>query len=142
MLYSRKFQTLALAIAACMASPMALAQSKNHGQEAKALARALSGEDAARSLSAGPRNPNAATPATPATPAVPGQTPAVPATPAIPAKKAWAALDADGNGTLTAAEASSVQKLSKEFMQADTNANGELNEEEYKAWLAVRGKDS
>lgn len=137
---SKKLLSLTLAMAACMAAPAALAQ--NHGldkAQVQALGRAMAGTDNATSLSAGPRNPNAATPATPATPAVPGQSPAVPATPATPAKKDWSALDADGNGTLSATEASSLQKLSKEFTQADANANGELSQDEYTTWLAANG---
>ena len=127
-----------LAIAACMAAPAAFAQ--NHGMgkaQVQAVGQALGGADVARSLSDGPRNPNAATPATPATPAVPGQSPAIPATPATPAKKDWTALDADGNGTLSATEAASQQKLSRAFAQADANANGELTQDEYDAWLAA-----
>lgn len=97
MLYSRKLLPLALAMAACMAAPTALAQNRGLAQaQINAMGRVLDGAETAKSLSAGPRNPNAATPAIPATPAVPGQSPAVPATPAVPAKKAQ---DVDGNTT-------------------------------------------
>ena len=91
---SKKLLLSTLAMAACMAAPVAFAQ--NHGAshaQVQAMGQALDGAETARSVSAGPRNPNAATPAKPATPAVPGQSPAVPATPATPAKKAD-----DGNG--------------------------------------------
>ena len=67
--------------------------------------------------------------------------PATPATPAAPASKtSWSELDADGNGTLSAGEAGGVQSLSKVFVQADADANGELSQDEYKAWLAANGK--
>ncbi len=99
-----------------------------------------------------------AVPATPATPAVPASksdvgkatpaepaTPATPATPAEPAantdgkqtRKDWSALDADGNGSLSVAEAASLDSLAKVFAQADTDANGELTGEEYKVWWAA-----
>lgn len=140
MLHSHKIVPSALALIACVA-PAALAQSHGPPQsQVQALGRALGGVDAAASLSTGPRNPNAATPATPATPAVPGQRPAIPATPAIPAKKTWSALDADGNGALSANEASSLRKLSNGFAGADANANGELSQDEYEAWVAANGK--
>ena len=62
-------------------------------------------------------------------------------TPATPASKtSWSELDADGNGTLSAGEAGGVQSLSKVFVQADADANGELSQDEYKAWLAANGK--
>ena len=66
--------------------------------------------------------------------------PATPATPATPAKKSWSELDANGNGTLSVAEAEPLPGLSKAFVKADADANGELTQDEYKAWLAANGK--
>ena len=57
-----------------------------------------------------------------------------------PQKKNWSDLDTDKNGTLNASEAASVQSLSKAFAQADANADGELTQDEYKAYLAATGK--
>lgn len=57
-----------------------------------------------------------------------------------PEKKNWSDLDVDKNGTLSATEAASVQNLSSVFAKADANADGELTQDEYKAYLAASGK--
>jgi hypothetical protein len=57
-----------------------------------------------------------------------------------PEKKNWSDLDVDKNGTLSATEAASVQNLSSVFAKADANADGELTQDEYKAYLAANGK--
>lgn len=80
----------------------------------------------------------AAQDATAATPA----TPATPADPATPQKKNWSDLDVDKNGSLSVTEAASVQSLAKAFTEADANADGQLTQDEYKAYLAANGKGS
>ena len=55
--------------------------------------------------------------------------------------KSWTELDANGNGTLSATEAEPLPGLAKSFARADVDANGELTQDEYKAWLATKGKD-
>ena len=65
---------------------------------------------------------------------------ATPATPATPARKNWSELDVDANGSLSAGEAASMQSLTKVFAKADANADGELTQDEYKAWLAANDK--
>jgi hypothetical protein len=57
-----------------------------------------------------------------------------------PQKKNWSDLDLDKNGSLSATEAASVQNLSSVFAKADANADGELTQDEYKAYLAANGK--
>jgi len=57
-----------------------------------------------------------------------------------PQKKNWSDLDIDKNGSLSASEAASVQNLSSVFAKADANADGELTQDEYKAYLAANGK--
>lgn len=57
-----------------------------------------------------------------------------------PQKKNWSDLDIDKNGSLSATEAASVQNLSSVFAKADANADGELTQDEYKAYLAANGK--
>jgi Ca2+-binding EF-hand superfamily protein len=52
----------------------------------------------------------------------------------------WSDLDTDKNGTLSASESASVQSLSAAFAKADANADGELTQDEYKAYLAANGK--
>jgi hypothetical protein len=49
-------------------------------------------------------------------------------------------MDADANGTLSATEAASMKSLAKVFGEADADADGELSQDEYKAWLAASGK--
>ena len=58
---------------------------------------------------------------------------------AAPAQKTWAELDANGNGSLSAAEASPIESLTKVFAKADKDGNGELTADEYKTWLAANG---
>ena len=57
-----------------------------------------------------------------------------------PQKKNWSDLDIDKNGSLSATEAASVSNLSSVFAKADANADGELTQDEYKAYLAANGK--
>jgi len=59
-----------------------------------------------------------------------------------PQKKNWSDLDVDKNGTLSVTEAASVQSLAKAFTEADANADGQLTQDEYKAYLAANGKGS
>lgn len=73
-------------------------------------------------------------------PMPPKPAPPPPATPAPPAAPmSWSALDANGNGTLDAGEAARMESLAKVFPSADADANGELSQDEYKAWLAANG---
>ncbi|PJK11897.1 calcium-binding protein [Lysobacteraceae bacterium NML120232] len=50
----------------------------------------------------------------------------------------WEALDKDGNGNLDKAEAASVPSLSQIFDQADSNQDGELSQDEYRAFINTR----
>ena len=81
-----------------------------------------------------------ATPQDPAAQAMPQQqVPTEAAPPSAPAQKTWAELDANGNGSLSASEAASIESLTKVFPKADTDSNGELTADEYKTWLAANG---
>lgn len=97
--------------------------------------------------------PGSATPATPATPYPGTSTPATPATPANPADAAaasmgsasprtmsWSDLDTDHNGNLSKSEASSLSSLSQVFDTADSNKDGSLTADEYRAYLKTQGK--
>ena len=153
-----------LAAAFALASPAVFAQSHGAGAHVNANASARVPTQMPAQASAGmemraepQQKATPAVPATPATPAVPASksddgkaTPAEPATPATPAEPAantdgkqtnkdWSALDTDGNGSLSVAEAASLESLAKVFAQADTDANGELTGEEYKVWWSANG---
>jgi len=167
MLKSNKLLSLSIALAACMAAPTAFAQNAHANMHALPPATpAIPATPATPAIPAMPATPaipqvkaevsadagiqdNRATPAVPATAAVPATkvegegmsqaTPATPATPAVPAKKSWSTLDVDSNGSLSASEAASMGSLSKVFGKADADADGELTQDEYKAWLATSG---
>jgi hypothetical protein len=49
----------------------------------------------------------------------------------------WADLDVDGNGTLSKSEAGNLAQLAQVFDQADTDTDGELTPDEYKAFVAA-----
>ncbi|MDC6684876.1 EF-hand domain-containing protein, partial [Leclercia adecarboxylata] len=50
----------------------------------------------------------------------------------------WASVDTDGNGTISKAEAQVNAGLAQVFDQADTNKDGELSPDEYKAYVAAQ----
>lgn len=158
-----------LATAFALASPAVFAQSHGAGigvdvsaatrVPTRMPAQASAGMQAHVMRRTEPQKATPAVPATTATPAVPASMsddgkavpadPATPATPATPAasaqpaakdgKKDWSALDTDGNGSLSVAEAASLESLGKVFAQADADGNGELTGAEYKAWWAANG---
>ena len=68
--------------------------------------------------------------------AAPPATPPTGDTTEATGEKKWSDLDGNGNGTLSASEAQQVPSLSKIFAEADANADGELSQDEYKAWVA------
>ena len=53
-----------------------------------------------------------------------------------PAAKSWSELDVNSNGSLSSSEAAPMESLAKVFAKADADGNGELTQDEYKAWLA------
>lgn len=73
------------------------------------------------------------TPQDPATHADPAQSTAPAAT---QQPLTWADLDVDGNGTLSSAEATNLQSLAQVFDDADSDGDGELTPDEYKAYVA------
>ncbi len=98
-----------IALSAALAMPVAFAQ------EADATAQ-------------DPQDPTTTTQEPTAAPAPAAQPESQPLT--------WADLDVDGNGTLSRQEASNVQSLAQVFDEADTDKNGELTPDEYKAFVA------
>lgn len=141
MMDSKKLLPMSIAMAACLATPLAFAQSAGAGVAAGAAAHVET--PAATVQSQGGVDAQAVPPAAPATPAVPAVKPDATApagAQAAPAKKSWSELDANGNGSLSATEAAPMDSLSKVFAKADADANGELTQDEYKTWLAANGK--
>lgn len=50
----------------------------------------------------------------------------------------WASVDTDGNGTISKPEAQVNAGLAQVFDQADSNKDGELSPDEYKAYVAAQ----
>ncbi len=50
----------------------------------------------------------------------------------------WASIDTDGNGTISKTEAQVNAGLAQVFDQADTNKDGELSADEYKAYVVAQ----
>jgi cytoskeletal protein RodZ len=146
--FNRKPMFLALALA--FAAPLAFAQSTAPQSTTPQSTTDTAQQPPQDATTQSQGSTNSATPATPATPAYPesktdmsgttAATPATPATSASPQKKNWSDLDVDKNGTLSATEAAPVNSLSKVFTAADVNSDGELSQDEYKAYLATNGK--
>ena len=53
---------------------------------------------------------------------------------------AWSDLDTDHNGSLTKTEASALDSLAQVFDTADTDKDGALTGDEYRAYLKTSGK--
>ena len=126
-----------------LAAPLAFAQQAVPVQaQTQTDATAAAQVDAAHDSAAASVDAQNATQAQAATPAVPptGDT-TQQATPAAPVASAsgerkWSDLDGDGNGHLSVTEAASMPSLAKVFTEADADADGQLTQDEYKAWLA------
>ena len=158
--YNNKKTLMLAAASLALAAPMAMAQvaspvkanvganvNANAATQVQAAHDQAAAQMGAQGLVKAQAEVQATPPAVPATPAVPptgdatSATSAVPATPAAPVAKAsgqknWSDLDGNGNGTLSVTEAKEMPSLSKIFVEADANADGELSQDEYKAWVA------
>lgn len=96
-------------------------------------------QDPASAPAQDPAAAQSAQPATPATPATQAADPAQ-AQPAADAKKVtWSDLDGDKDGKLSKTETASIDSLNKVFDQADSDKDGALTPDEYKAYLAKNG---
>ncbi len=94
-----------------------------------ALVAALSAPLAfAQTASPEPAQDAAAAQAEPAAPAA--------AATAAPQKKSWADVDTNKDGALSKTEAATVPALGQVFDKADSNADGALTTDEYKAYVA------
>lgn len=111
---SRKSMIGAVALVASLSAPLAFAQATQTAPQ--------------------PAPQTAPTPQPAPTPAA--QTDTMAPTAATPAKKSWNDVDADQNGKLSKAEASSVPALGQIFDEADSDADGALTPDEYKNYVA------
>ena len=135
---------LFLALALTLAAPLAFAQSTTPQSQEQQSQPTQTTTEATQSTTtqsqdpyAKPTSTQSTTESTTSTTAPTGtQADAMAETSGEPQKKNWSDLDVDKNGTLNAAEAASVQSLAKAFTEADANADGELTQDEYKAFLA------
>ena len=123
--FSRKSLIGAFALMATLSAPLAFAQS------AASPPQAAPPTEAATQAETGPQ-------AQTATQAATGAQGATAATDAgmAPAKKSWSDVDTDKDGSLSKTEASTVPALAQVFDQADSNADGTLTADEYKAYVA------
>lgn len=115
---SRKSLIGAFALVASLSAPLAFAQQAEQAPPAEQTAQST---DAA---------------ATAATDATTAQASEPAATAAAPQKKSWSDVDMDKDGNLSKTEASSVPALGQVFDKADSNADGSLTADEYKAYVA------
>ena len=115
---SRKSLIGAFALVASLSAPLAFAQQAEQAPPAEQTAQST---DAAAA---------AATDATTAQASEPA------ATAAAPQKKSWSDVDMDKDGNLSKTEAASVPALGQVFDKADSNADGSLTADEYKAYVA------
>ncbi|SFK47794.1 hypothetical protein [Lysobacter sp. cf310] len=114
---SRKSLIGAFALVASLSAPLAFAQ---QAEQAPPAEQAQSTDAAAAA----------------ATDATAAQTSEPAATAAAPQKKSWSDVDVDKDGNLSKTEASSVPALGQVFDKADSNADGSLTADEYKAYVA------
>jgi hypothetical protein len=120
---------LFLALALTVAAPLAFAQSTQYPQS--------TAPTAAPTTEAQSATPTAQDATNAATQAATGTQNEAMSSTSEPKKVNWSDLDANKNGTLSASEAASVSTLAKAFGEADANADGELTQDEYKAYLAA-----
>lgn len=129
--YNNKKALILMTASLALAAPMAMAQVASPAKtttDATAATQVNDAHDQARAQG------EASTQTTTTAPLAPPAAPTAQASEAGQTK--WSDLDGDGNGTLNAAEAKAMPSLDKIFAEADANADGELSQDEYKAWAA------
>ena len=122
---SRKSLIGTFALVATLSAPLAFAQTDTTATDAS-------------TQSTTPTDTSMQSTPTPAQPTTSNDASA--ATQGDPAKKSWADVDADKDGSLSKAEASAVPALGQVFDKADSNADGSLSADEYKAYVAKSGE--
>ncbi|QNP41500.1 EF-hand domain-containing protein [Lysobacter solisilvae (ex Woo and Kim 2020)] len=122
---NRKSLIGAFALAATLSAPLAFAQSPT-GTATDASMQSSTTTDA--SAQAATTNAQATT-----------SNDASAATSGDPSKKSWNDIDLDKSGSLSKAEAAAIPALGQVFDKADSNADGALSADEYKAYVG-KGK--
>ncbi len=118
--HNNKKTWILMAASLALVAPMAMAQTT----QAQAAGQVNAAHDHAAAQTQAESNP-------------PAQTPTPPSAPPAPTEEVkWSELDVDGNGNLSLTEVEAQPGLVKVFTQVDANADGELTQDEYKAWLA------
>jgi hypothetical protein len=123
---SRKSLIGTFALVATLSAPLAFAQTDTTATDASTQSTTATDASSAQTTPA-PAQPTTYNDA------------AAAATQGDPAKKSWADVDVDKDGNLSKAEASAVPSLGQVFDKADSNADGSLSADEYKAYVAKSG---
>lgn len=142
---SRKPLLALFAAGAVLMTPLAFAQSATTtATQATPVPPPAAASIAPESAALGHATPTSAqssdtaTTATPNTPSEGTSTPATPASAAASSNnKTWSELDLDKDGNVSKSEAMADAGLKKIFAKADTNADGILTPDEYKAYVAA-----
>ena len=133
---NRKTLIGTFALVASLSAPLAFAQSQTDASSTDASAQSTTSSDASTQSTtptdASTQSQSADTEATTSNDA------SAATTQGDPNKKSWADVDADKDGNLSKAEAAAVPALGQVFDQADSNADGSLTADEYKAYVKTQ----
>lgn len=132
---NRKTLIGTFALVASLSAPLAFAQSQTDASSTDASAQSTTSDASTQSTTptdASTQSQSADTQATTSNDA------SAATTQGDPNKKSWADVDADKDGNLSKAEAAAVPALGQVFDQADSNADGSLSADEYKAYVKTQ----
>ena len=129
---NRKTLIGTFALVASLSAPLAFAQSQTDASSTDASAQSTTASDASTQST----TPTDAS--TQSQSATTSNDASAATTQGDPSKKSWADVDADKDGNLSKAEAAAVPALGQVFDQADSNADGSLSADEYKAYVKTQ----
>lgn len=133
---NRKTLIGTFALVASLSAPLAFAQSQTDASSTDASAQSTTASDASTQST----TPTDASTQSADTQATTSNDASAATTQGDPNKKSWADVDADKDGNLSKAEAAAVPALGQVFDQADSNADGSLSADEYKAYVKTQEK--
>jgi Ca2+-binding EF-hand superfamily protein len=131
---NRKTLIGTFALVASLSAPLAFAQSQTDASSTDASAQSTTASDASTQST----TPTDASTQSADTQATTSNDASAATTQGDPNKKSWADVDADKDGNLSKAEAAAVPALGQVFDQADSNADGSLSADEYKAYVKTQ----